>query len=102
MKMAPGFSAMRFALCSVAGFAAPTLKVVLYVNGTLGDKRSSVRPTAACSRRRRICPSWQKCIDGTYDSSRREPEFSQLCEQDWDLLIARTWQLQEAMEKYAP
>ena len=43
-----------------------------------------------------------KVVEGTYDPSKWEPDIAQLCEGDWDIIIAGTWQLQEILEKLAP
>ena len=91
-----------FALSSAAGFAAPKLKVVLYINGTLGDKSFFDSANRGVLKAAKELPITAKVIEGTYDSSRWEPDLAQLCEGDWDLIIAGTWQLQEALEKYAP
>jgi basic membrane protein A and related proteins len=94
--------AALFALSAVTGFAAPKLKVVLYINGTLGDKSFFDSAARGVQKAAKELPITAKVIEGTYDSSRWEPDLAQLCEGDWDLIIAGTWQLQEALEKYAP
>ena len=91
-----------FALSSAAGFAAPKLKVVLYINGTLGDKSFFDSANRGVLKAAKELAITAKVIEGTYDSSRWEPDLAQLCEGDWDLIIAGTWQLQEALEKFAP
>jgi basic membrane protein A len=93
---------LAFLLSSAAGFAAPKLKVVLYVNGTLGDKSFFDSANRGVLKAAKELPITVKVIEGTYDSSRWEPDLAQLCEGDWDLIIAGTWQLQEALEKFAP
>lgn len=78
------------------------LKVVLYVNGTLGDKSffdSAARGVEMAAEEFGIRG---KVIEGGYDPARWEPDIAQLCEGDWDIIIAGTWQLQEFLEKYAP
>jgi basic membrane protein A len=95
-------AAVLFALSAATGFAAPRLKVVLYINGTLGDKSFFDSAARGVQKAAKELPITAKVIEGTYDSSRWEPDLAQLCEGDWDLIIAGTWQLQEALEKYAP
>ncbi|MEW5814607.1 MAG: BMP family ABC transporter substrate-binding protein [Spirochaetota bacterium] len=85
--------------------AAPAekkVKVVLYVNGTLGDK--SFFDSAARGINKAIADLGitGKVIEGGYDPARWEPDITQLAEGDWDIIIAGTWQLQEILEKLAP
>jgi basic membrane protein A len=91
-----------FLLSSVSGFAAPKLKVILYINGTLGDKSFFDSANRGVLKAAKELPITAKVVEGTYDASRWEPDLAQLCEGDWDLIIAGTWQLQEALEKFAP
>jgi basic membrane protein A len=88
-------------LSGATAFAAP-LRVVLYLNGTLGDKSFFDSANRGVLKAAKELPITAKVIEGTYDSSRWEPDLAQLCEGDWDLIIAGTWQLQEALEKFAP
>ena len=79
-----------------------TLKVILYLNGTLGDKSffdSAARGVEMAVDEFGIRG---KVVEGGYNSARWEPDLAQLCEGDWDIIIAGTWQLQEFLEKYAP
>ncbi|HTP57813.1 MAG TPA: BMP family ABC transporter substrate-binding protein, partial [Spirochaetia bacterium] len=91
-----------FLLSAISGFAAPKLKVVLYINGTLGDKSFFDSANRGVLKAAKELPITAKVVEGTYDASRWEPDLAQLCEGDWDLIIAGTWQLQEALEKFAP
>jgi len=78
------------------------LRVVLYVNGTLGDKSffdSAHRGVQQASSELGVVT---RTIEGGYDPARWEPDISQLAEGDWDIIIAGTWQLQEILEKLAP
>ncbi|HVO40358.1 MAG TPA: BMP family ABC transporter substrate-binding protein [Spirochaetia bacterium] len=94
--------ALAFLLSAAAGFAAPKLKVVLYLNGTLGDKSFFDSANRGVQRVGKELPVTVKTIEGGYDSSRWEPDLAQLAESNWDVIIAGTWQLQEALEKLAP
>ncbi|MBN2050342.1 MAG: BMP family ABC transporter substrate-binding protein [Spirochaetales bacterium] len=82
--------------------AEEKVKVVLYVNGTLGDK--SFFDSAARGLEMAIdnLGIEGKVIEGSYDTARWEPDITQLAEGDWDIIIAGTWQLQEILEKLAP
>ena len=83
-------------------FAAPKLKVVLYVNGTLGDKSFFDSAQSGVQRAVKELGITAKTIEGGFDPARWEPDIAQLSEGDWDIIIAGTWQLQEILEKLAP
>lgn len=78
------------------------LKVVLYVNGTLGDKSFFDSANRGVEQARDEFGIMTKTIEGGYAPDRWEPDIAQLCEGDWDIIIAGTWQLQEILEKLAP
>jgi basic membrane protein A len=80
----------------------PALKVVLYLNGTLGDKSFFDSAASGMERVKKELGITPKVIEGTYDAARWEPDLIQLSEGDWDVIIAGTWQLQEMLEKLAP
>ena len=79
-----------------------SLKVVLYVNGTLGDKSFFDSAARGIDEAVKDLGITGKVIEGGYDPSRWEPDITQLCEGDWDIVIAGTWQTQEILEKLAP
>jgi basic membrane protein A len=81
--------------------AAP-LKVVLYLNGTLVDKSFFDSASDGVKKAQAELGIRAKVIEGGYDASRWEPDLTQLCEADWDIIIAGTWQTQEILEKLAP
>lgn len=100
-----------FVVLSVSLFAAgggerdgggDKLKVVLYVNGTLGDKSFFDSAARGVEMAIEELDIHGKVVEGAYDPARWEPDIAQLCEGDWDIIIAGTWQLQEFLEKYAP
>jgi basic membrane protein A len=97
---------MLLALVLLAGaapaFAAPKLRVVLYVNGTLGDKSFFDSANAGVQRAAKELGVTVKVIEGGFDTARWEPDIAQLSEGPWDIIIAGTWQLQEILEKLAP
>ena len=82
--------------------SAEPLKVVLYLNGTLGDKSFFDSANDGIKRAEADLGIKAKVIEGGYDASRWEPDLTQLCEGDWDIVIAGTWQTQEILEKLAP
>lgn len=78
------------------------LKVVLYINGTLGDKSFFDSANRGLEMAIKELGIEGKTIEGGYDPARWEPDIEQLCQGDWDIIIAGTWQLQEILEKLAP
>ena len=78
------------------------VKVVLYVNGTLGDKSFFDSAARGIDQAVKELGIVGKVVEGGFDSSRWEPDILQLAEGDWDIVIAGTWQLQEFVEKIAP
>jgi len=78
------------------------LKVVLYINGTLGDKSFFDSANRGLEMAIKDLGIEGKTIEGGYDPARWEPDIEQLCQGDWDIIIAGTWQLQEYLEKLAP
>jgi len=79
-----------------------SLSVVLYLNGTLGDKSFFDSASDGVKKAVKELGIKGKVIEGGYDASRWEPDLIQLCEGDWDIIIAGTWQTQEILEKLAP
>jgi basic membrane protein A and related proteins len=84
------------------GSGEDQLRVVLYLNGTLGDKSffdSAARGVRMAEEELGI---FARVVEGGYDPARWEPDIAQLAEGDWDIIIAGTWHLQEYLETYAP
>ncbi len=82
--------------------AEKKVKVVLYVNGTLGDKSFFDSANRGVEMAVKELGIEAKTIEGGYAPERWEPDIAQLAEGDWDIIIAGTWQLQEYLEKIAP
>jgi basic membrane protein A len=82
-------------------FAAP-LKVVLYMNGNLGDRAFFDSANRGFVRAQKELGITGKAIEGGYDPAKWEPDLEQLASGDWDVIIAGTWQLQEIVQKLAP
>ncbi|MDA3938135.1 MAG: BMP family ABC transporter substrate-binding protein [Spirochaetia bacterium] len=78
------------------------VKVVLYVNGTLGDKSFFDSAARGIDQAVKELGIVGKVVEGGYDPARWEPDILQLAEGDWDIVIIGTWQLQEYLEKIAP
>ncbi|MDA3938133.1 MAG: BMP family ABC transporter substrate-binding protein [Spirochaetia bacterium] len=78
------------------------VKVVLYVNGTLGDKSYFDSAARGIDKAVKELGIFGKVVEGGYDPARWEPDILQLAEGDWDIIIAGSWQLQEYLEKIAP
>ena len=78
------------------------VRVVLYVNGTLGDKSFFDSAAEGVQRAAKELGIFTRVLEGGYDPARWEPDIAQLAEGEWDIIIAGTWQLQEYLEKIAP
>jgi len=94
--------AVLLAAAAAPVFAQAKLRVVLYVNGTLGDKSFFDSANRGVQRAAKELGVMTKTIEGGYDPARWEPDIAQLTEGPWDIIIAGTWQLQEILEKLAP
>lgn len=78
------------------------LKVVLLVNGTLGDKSFFDSANAGMERIKNELGCETKVIEMGTDPSKWEPTLVDVSGQDWDLIICGTYQMQENLEKVAP
>lgn len=99
------FTGISFTSCQPTEEAKPEeekVKVVLYVNGTLGDKSFFDSAHRGVEQAIKDLGIEGKTIEGGYDPASWEPDIVQLAEGDWDIIIAGTWQLQEILEKIAP
>lgn len=100
------FLALGLSSCQKKEAAKPEeekkVKVVLYVNGTLGDKSFFDSANRGVQMAVKELGIEAKTIEGGYAPERWEPDIAQLAEGDWDIIIAGTWQLQEYLEKFAP
>ena len=72
--------ALVLMVSAVSVFAAPKLKVVLYLNGTLGDKSFFDSANRGVLQAGKELGVTTKVIEGGYDSSRWEPDLAQLSE----------------------
>jgi len=78
------------------------LRVVLYVNGVLGDKSFFDSAHRGIERAEKDFGIITKTVEGSYDQVNWEPDITQLAEGDWDIVIAGTWQLIDYLQKIAP
>lgn len=77
------------------------LKIVNYINGTLGDKSFFDSANRGLQMMIKDLGVEGKTIEGGYDPAKWEPDVEQLAEGDWDIIILGTWQMVEICEKVA-
>lgn len=78
------------------------LRVVLYVNGTLGDQSFFDSANRGLERAIEDFGIMGRTVEGGWDPSNWQPDISQLAEGNWDIVIAGTWQLTEYVAEIAP
>lgn len=80
------------------------LKVVMLINGTLGDKSFYDSADAGMKMiKEKYGDSVEtKTIEMGYDQTKWQPTLEDISEQDWDLICAGTWQMKEPFEAVAP
>jgi basic membrane protein A len=78
------------------------LRVVLYVNGTLGDQSFFDSANRGLERAIEEFGIMGRTVEGGWDPSNWQPDISQLAEGNWDIVIAGTWQLTEYVAEIAP
>jgi len=86
---------------AVLSFAKP-LKVALLLNGTLGDKSffdSAGRGIELAIKQLGI---QGKIIEASYKQENWRPYLEDLSDQDYDIIVVGTWQMQEILEEIAP
>ncbi len=81
--------------------AGSDLRVVLYLNGTMGDKSFFDSAARGVDMAEEDFGIQTKIIEGGYDPANWEPDLNQLAQGNWDIIIAGTWQLAEFVEKLA-
>ncbi|PKL07378.1 MAG: BMP family ABC transporter substrate-binding protein [Spirochaetae bacterium HGW-Spirochaetae-7] len=82
---------------------APKLKVVLLLNGTLGDKSffDSAANGMSLVQAEMGAAVETKTIEMGYDQSKWEPTLLDVSEGPWDIVVLGTWQMTEALQKVA-
>jgi basic membrane protein A len=95
-----------FAGCAKTGNTTPTgskLRVVLYVNATLGDKSFFDSANAGIQQAISELGITGKTVEGGTDTSKWEPDIMQLASSgDWDIIIVDIADLADVIAKLAP
>lgn len=78
------------------------LRVVLYVNGTLGDQSFFDSANRGMERAIEEFGIVGRTVEGGWDPANWQPDIAQLAEGNWDVVIAGTWQLAEYVAEIAP
>ncbi len=92
---------LSVSLSSVVFAGGESLKIIHYVNGTLGDKSFFDSAHRGLEMVKKEFGVIGRTIEGGYDPAAWEPDIQQLSEGDWDIVIIGTWQLVEITEKIA-
>lgn len=80
-----------------------TLKVALLLNGTLGDKSFFDSANNGMEMvKENLTGVETKVVEVTYDDTKWEPALLDLLEEDYDIIICGTWQMQEIVTRVAP
>ena len=77
-------------------------KVILLVSGTLGDKSFFDSAQVGMERIRDELGCEVKTLEMGVDPAKWEPTLADVSGQDWDLIIAGTWQMVDNIAKVAP
>jgi basic membrane protein A len=78
------------------------LRVVLYVNGTLGDQSFFDSAHRGMERAIEEFGIVGRTVEGGWDPANWQPDIQQLADGNWDIVIAGTWQLAEYVAQIAP
>lgn len=78
------------------------LKVVLYMNGNLGDRSFFDSAYSGVSRAEKELGIEVRAIEGGYNPANWAPDVEQLCQGDWDIIICGSYQLQDIVQDLAP
>jgi len=87
-----------------SGDQAEALKIVLLLNGTLGDKSffDSADNGLKMVQEKYGDSVETKTIEMTYDETKWQPTLQDISDEDWDIIIVGTWQMQEMLQEIAP
>ncbi|WP_125154611.1 BMP family ABC transporter substrate-binding protein [Clostridium rectalis] len=77
------------------------LKVVLVLNGNLGDKSFFDSSSEGMKLIEKELGAKTKVIELGYDDTKWEPALADVSEEDWDIIVCGTWQMKEPLEKVA-
>ncbi|MEW6522910.1 MAG: BMP family ABC transporter substrate-binding protein [Bacillota bacterium] len=78
------------------------LRVVLLINGTLGDKSFFDSAQRGMELAKKELGIEFRTIEMGLDVSKWEPTLADVSQQNWDLIIVGTWQMTDYLEKIAP
>lgn len=80
------------------------LKIVLLINGTLGDKSffDSANNGLELIKKEFGSKVQTRVIEMSYDQTKWEPTLLDVSEQDWDIIIVGTWQMTDYLTATAP
>lgn len=83
---------------------AESLKIALLLNGTLGDKSffDSADNGLKMIQEKYGDAVETKTIEMTYDETKWRPTLEDVSDEDWDIIIVGTWQMQEMLQEIAP
>ncbi|NLJ40914.1 MAG: BMP family ABC transporter substrate-binding protein [Clostridiales bacterium] len=84
------------------GAKGDTLKVVCLLNGNLGDKSFHDSANNGMTLIKEELGIETKVIEMGFDNAKWEPNLFDVSEQDYDVIIVGTYQMQEVLEKVAP
>lgn len=87
---------------AATGEKGKALKVVLLINGTLGDKSFFDSANAGIEHAKKDFGIDAKVIEMGTDPSKWQPTLADVSDQDWDLIICGTWQMTENLQNIAP
>ena len=78
------------------------LRVILLINGTLGDKSFFDSAARGVKRAEAELGIKAKIVELGYDPSTFKPGLEDAADSDYDIVICGTWQMQEALQEIAP
>jgi basic membrane protein A len=84
-----------------ASSADKPLRVALLINGTLGDKSFHDSANNGLKLVSEGLGVQTRVVEATYDESKWEPALLDLCDENYDIIVCGTWQMQELVSKVA-
>ncbi len=78
------------------------LKVTCLLNGNLGDKSFFDSANKGMERLKSELGVETKVVEMGFDNTKWEPALLEASEQDWDVIVVGTYQMQELLQKVAP
>ncbi|MCS7174890.1 BMP family ABC transporter substrate-binding protein [Pseudothermotoga sp.] len=95
------FLILALVLMVLLSFAKP-LKVVLLLNGALGDKSFFDSAGRGIQMAIKELGVQGKIIEAGYNPANWRPYLEDISDEDYDIIIVGTWQMQEILEEIAP